>query len=198
MEIYYFHGFRSNAESGEGKVATLEKTFPECKVIPLAYQPHKPKQTKRLLDELFSKGGSCLDEAFIIGTSLGGFWALYTSMKYGVDSSIINPSMSPHKTMQVGEFINHKTGEYDIVTQDDIDEFEVTRKSIKPNFYSAYPCALIAMDDDVIDPNASIKELESLIHVIIRYPDGGHRFTRFSDDDVTQEIRRQAYTIAIC
>lgn len=102
--IIYIHGFSSHGLGGKARAlrtyyAEKEETF----IAPsLSYVPELAMQT---LEELISACG----DVKLIGSSLGGYYALYLAEKYDLKTVLINPSVYPYKTLSkvLGEVPNY-------------------------------------------------------------------------------------------
>jgi len=104
--IIYIHGFGSH---GLGSKASSFKTFfkekKEAFIAPsLSYIPDLAIQT---LEELIES----YDDVKLIGSSLGGFYALYLAQKYGLKAVLINPSIYPYITLK--KVLGEAPGFYD-------------------------------------------------------------------------------------
>ncbi len=94
--IIYIHGFGG---SGEGVKAKLfKKEFIDVNVIApsLSYVPDLAILTLCELIETFTALGESVS---LIGSSLGGYYALYLSDKYNLKVVLLNPSIYPYKTL---------------------------------------------------------------------------------------------------
>ncbi len=94
--IIYIHGFGG---SGEGVKAKLFKeAFRDENVIApsLSYVPDLAILTLCELIESFLKVG---ENVSLLGSSLGGYYALYLSNKYNLKAVLLNPSVYPYKTL---------------------------------------------------------------------------------------------------
>ena len=94
--IIYVHGFGG---SGEGVKAKLFKeAFTDENVIApsLSYVPDLAIST---LCELIESFLALNKSVSLIGSSLGGYYALYLSDKYNLKAVLLNPSMYPYKTL---------------------------------------------------------------------------------------------------
>jgi predicted esterase YcpF (UPF0227 family) len=93
--ILYIHGFGS---SGQGGKSTLFRDY--CKVENLPYiapsLSYVPELAISTLEELIES----YDEVILIGSSLGGYYAMYLAEKYGLKSVLINPAMKSAKTLR--------------------------------------------------------------------------------------------------
>lgn len=93
--IIYIHGFGS---SGQGGKSSQFREYFKGKEIPfiapsLSYVPELAIST---LEELIES----YDEVTLMGSSLGGFYAMYLSEKYGLKAVLINPAMNSSRTLK--------------------------------------------------------------------------------------------------
>jgi predicted esterase YcpF (UPF0227 family) len=93
--IIYIHGFGSH---GLGSKANAFRNYfkdkGEAFIAPsLSYIPDLAIQT---LEELIES----YEDVKLIGSSLGGFYTLYLSQKYGLKAVLINPSIYPYITLE--------------------------------------------------------------------------------------------------
>ena len=94
MKILYIHGYDGTPQ-GE-KYAMLRQCYPKAEILA---PPHDsiPKNVYQLLDGIAS--GLDAHNDVIIGSSLGGFWANYFSLRYGLRAVLLNPLVSPAKRL---------------------------------------------------------------------------------------------------
>jgi hypothetical protein len=113
----YIHGFGS---SGCGGKATIFKDkFCEDIILPsLSYVPDLAINTLEQLIECFIKDNKVVN---LIGSSLGGYYAIYLANKYNLKAVLINPAITPFKTL---DKIGMSTNYFDMST------FEVTCEHI--------------------------------------------------------------------
>ena len=93
--IIYIHGFGSSGQGG--KSVQLREYF-KSQNIPfiapsLSYVPALAMST---LEELIAS----YDEVKLIGSSLGGYYAMYLAEKYGLKAILINPAMKSAETLR--------------------------------------------------------------------------------------------------
>ena len=108
--IIYIHGF---ASSGEGTKAQAFRKYYATKnesfIAPsLSYIPELAIST---LEELIL---SYNEEVKLIGSSLGGYYAMYLADKYKLKAILINPSIYPYKTLvaSMGEMTHYHDGSH--------------------------------------------------------------------------------------
>ncbi len=93
--VLYIHGFASSGKGHKGRV--ILKYFGEKAMVPsLPYIPDLALDTLRQITEHTLRSKESL---FLIGSSLGGFYATYLSETYDLPAVLINPSVEPWKTL---------------------------------------------------------------------------------------------------
>jgi hypothetical protein len=104
------HGFGSAGKGG--KAMLFREYFKEqgkpCIAPSLSYVPELAMDT---LEQLVL---SCGDDVTLIGSSLGGYYAIYLAEKYGLKAVLINPAVDSSKTLKrVLEMGGKATNYYD-------------------------------------------------------------------------------------
>ncbi len=92
--VIFIHGFGSSGLAGK---ATAFRAYFKEKNIPYIAPSLSfiPKLAISTLEELIDS----YDDVHLIGSSLGGYYALYLSQKYDLKTVLINPSLHPDKTL---------------------------------------------------------------------------------------------------
>ena len=164
--ILYIHGFGSSGHGG--KASLFREYFEEEVMAPsLSYIPNLAIDTlEQLIEMLLEK-----DETIgLVGSSLGGYYAIYLASKYDLKAVLINPAIYPYKTLdKVGMAMNYY----------DMSSFEVTSEHIQAlkfleveevlnqdNFLT-----LLQTDDEVLDYNDAVEKLPNSELII---EDGGN------------------------
>lgn len=93
--ILYIHGFGS---SGEGRKAKIFREHFRKRGVPfmapsLSYIPELAIKT---LEEIIEM----CEDITLIGSSLGGYYAIYLAEKYGLKAVLINPAVRSSKTLK--------------------------------------------------------------------------------------------------
>ena len=116
--IIYIHGFGSSGFGG--KATIFKKQYGNILCSPsLSYVPTLAINT---LEQLIEISLANKQEVNLIGSSLGGFYALYLANKYELKAVLINPSIFPYKTLdKIGLSTNYF----------DMSSFEVTPAHIE-------------------------------------------------------------------
>ncbi len=144
--IIYIHGFGS---SGYGGKATLFREYFEEEVIApsLSYVPTLAIDTlEQIIEMLLEKD----ENIGLVGSSLGGYYAIYLANKYDLKAVLINPAVYPYKTLEkVGMAMNYYDGTSFETTENHIKQlksFEVEVIKNQENFIT-----LLQTEDEVLD-----------------------------------------------
>jgi predicted esterase YcpF (UPF0227 family) len=185
--IINIHGFNS----GPGqKAVELSIQFPDSVLIhapQLSYQPEKAIEHLRTILDLY-KG----HEVHIVGTSLGGFYAMYLSTVYCDQISyyfyIINPSFTPHLTLtrHNGETVtNYKTQEQFKVTYEFLNELRTIYQAMIQNYTAQSinsSSFFLSTQDELLDFKEVIMFIRSFeVPYRLSYSQQDHRFQDISD-----------------
>lgn len=122
--LIYLHGFLSSPRSHKAVVTHdwLAEQRPdiryECPFIP----PY-PRQARRML--LDTLEDHLKDDVYLIGSSLGGFWATWLAEMYDLRAVLINPLVDPNRfQIYVDQDLeNFYNGDHYRLSQQDIDAF---------------------------------------------------------------------------
>lgn len=101
--IIYIHGFGSSGKAFKARL--LKRLYPE---IPLYSPdlPQEPQEAIQLLEDFILK--KCHSkQLLLIGSSLGGFYALHLHVKYNLFAVLLNPTVQP--TPDLGNRIKNYT-----------------------------------------------------------------------------------------
>ncbi|MEL7220293.1 MAG: YqiA/YcfP family alpha/beta fold hydrolase [Bacteroidota bacterium] len=174
MTFLYIHGFNSD---GEGwKAQALRRQFPTATVL-APDLPADPQQVMALLNEQL-QGSS--PPFYLVGTSLGGFYAYCLSAHYQRPALLFNPSLSPYLTLK-GRGIGHFqtwTKQRDYHFQEAyLQQLEALKVAAETRIQPQLLRFFLADDDDVLD-HSSLPTLypESDIRW---YSQAGHGFRKF-------------------
>lgn len=186
-KIIYIHGFMSSGNATKSQIlrAALEKQCPDVEYYSPTLIHHPQKAMRQLEDELDQQKES--DRFCFVGSSLGGFYAIYLAHRYPNSRAVlINPAINPWETMHhyCGDYENESTGEKFSVTPEFVASLENFKceKIIDPKRF----LLLLQTDDDVIDYRIA-KNAFSGSSQIVR-TGGGHQFSDFVE--VVPEVIR--------
>lgn len=176
MNIVYIHGFKS--AGGGSKYDMLKSYFKDTEIN--IYAPTLPAQPSKAIGQLRSLIKGLKGPVIVVGTSLGGFYALYCASKLETVSFVINPSLEPVITLvsKIGAHTRYGGGDY-VFKSEYIDE-------LKTIFDDTYPVPgnnvhIYISNDDAILTYDKLNSYIPYRKTLKRFDDSGHRFSRFSE-----------------
>ena len=132
--ILYFHGFKSSSDSDKAQEFKkfIENETSQTKIIiPDLEDDFKEahKQIETLIDENSPN-------ILYMGSSLGGYYALYFAQLYKSKSVLINPAIAPLNDFEIhlGKNENYATGNKFTISKDDISYIRILhhKKILEP------------------------------------------------------------------
>lgn len=165
--ILYIHGFGSSGQGGKSKLFReyFKKRGRKFLAPSLSIIPELAIST---LEEIVQV---CTDEEIVLmGSSLGGYYALYLCEKYDLKAVLINPSIKPYETLKkvIGSNKSYYDGNFSFnwgeAQVDSLKKFSVDRVK-KENYL-----LLARKGDEVLDYREAEKKLEGAKMII---EDGG-------------------------
>ena len=179
--ILYIHGFNSSPLSlkAEQSRKYLAKDFPDVGFFcpQLATTPAKAITQ---LEQLIEKHGSNT-QWYLIGSSLGGYFASYLSTKYNCSAVLVNPAITPYELLHdyIGEQVNPYTEEVYQVTEDHIQQLkalEQTAPAIDGKEKNNY-LVMVQTGDEVLNYQQAVGKYQ---HCRLIVQEGGdHSFINF-------------------
>lgn len=171
--IIYIHGF---ASSGYGsKAQKFMEYFEEDFIAPsLSNIPNLAINTLEQIIEAFMNRG---EKVSLIGSSLGGFYALYLANKYNLKALLINPAIYPWETLDryeevelVENYYDNSRFEFNHAHILSLKNYEVQEIN-----YPNHIMTLLQTGDEVLDYTQAEEKLEE---TILEIEEGGnHSFT---------------------
>ena len=167
--ILYIHGF---ASSGQGAKARLFREYCKEKHIKfiapsLSYIPELAILTLQELIESYD------EKITLIGSSLGGYYALYLAKKYALNAVLINPSIYPYETLKKVE--KYPANFYDGATFEWNGQHIESLKAYEVNDVNAVKSLLLLQKGDVtLDYKEALNKLPNA--EIILEEGGSHSF----------------------
>ncbi len=167
--IIYIHGFGS---SGHGGKATLFREYFEDELIApsLSYIPTLAIDTLEQLINIYLQTD---EEVSLVGSSLGGYYAIYLANKYNLKAVLINPAVYPYKTLdKVGISMNYyDMSSFEVTTEhiQTLRGLEVNNIKNQDNFM-----VLLQTDDEVLDYTQAVEKLSN--SELIIEEGGNHTF----------------------
>ena len=118
--ILYFHGFKSSSDSGKAQEFKkfIENKTSQTKII-IPDLKDDFKEAYKQIESLIDKNSPNI---LYMGSSLGGYYALYFAQLYKSKSVLINPAIPPLKDFEIhlGKNENYATGNKFTISKDDI------------------------------------------------------------------------------
>jgi len=176
--IIYIHGFGSSGLGG--KASLFKEYFDEELISPsLSYVPSLAINTLEQLIEAFT---SLEEEVYLVGSSLGGYYAIYLANKYNLKAVLINPAITPSETLdKIGTATNYYDYSNFEITKEHLQylkSIEVQEVANQSNFM-----VLLQEEDEVLDFNEAVEKLPDSELVIEE--GGSHSF-----DEVERYFRK--------
>lgn len=147
--IVYLHGFNSSPQSKKAVQTAqwLAQHAPQhsfqCPALP-PYPGDAWKQLKALLDEV-------TEPVWLIGSSLGGYYATWAAEQYDLPAVLVNPSVHPYHTLR--DYLGPNRNLYTDVPwefrPEHIDELEAMR--VEPLAHPENFMVLAQTGDEVLD-----------------------------------------------
>ena len=175
--ILNIHGFASGGEGA--KKQSIVKLFANEHKVLSPDLPPDPKKAMEQLSILIKEHR--FEDIKIVGTSLGGFYALCLSYKSGVPAILVNPSTRPDETLErcLGINTNFKTGEEFEFKSSYLESLKEMRQEIKLEDINVdQVLVLLGTNDELIKPKYAMEYFKKF--QIFEY-DTDHRFSRFEE-----------------
>ena len=118
--ILYFHGFKSSSDSGKAQEFKkfIENKTSQTKII-IPDLKDDFKEAHKQIEGLIEKNSPNI---LYMGSSLGGYYALYFAQLYKSKSVLINPAIAPLNDFEIhlGKNENYATGNKFTISKGDI------------------------------------------------------------------------------
>ena len=176
--VLYIHGFNSSPKSFKAQLLDAriasngEGLEFRCPAL-----PHLPVEAIGLLEETLE--GKSKNEAILVGSSLGGFYATHLTEKHGYRSILINPAINPHVGLKayLGAQRNLYTHEEYTFTREHLNQLEqlyIEQLERHENYLLMH-----TMGDELLDWRIAAKKYHKSQRLIIQGSD--HGFAEFKD-----------------
>jgi predicted esterase YcpF (UPF0227 family) len=169
--IIYIHGFGSSGLSN--KASNLREYFKSQNIPYIAPSlVTNPNCAIKTLEELIEN----FDNVSLIGSSLGGYYAMYLAQKYNLKAVLINPAIHPYISLQ--KSIDNGINYYDLSKYEWNQSHVNILKSLKTDNLNQKDILLfLQKGDDVLDYKESIDFLPDSNMIIEE--GGSHNFDDF-------------------
>lgn len=160
--ILYIHGFGSSGQGG--KSTQFRKYFKSQNMAYIAPSlSYVPQLAMSTLEELIES----YDDVKLIGSSLGGYYAMYLAEKYSLKVVLINPAMKSAKTLQ--SVINKQGMAYNYYDESyfewNLSHIEMLKEYEVTNPQSKY-LLMLQKGDEVLDYKDAIEKLPYAKHIV--------------------------------
>lgn len=176
--LIYIHGFLSSPQSLKARQTQewLAANHPEIAYYCPQLTPY-PEKTRQQLESFVE---SLLPQPiYLMGSSLGGFWATWLVEKYNLRAILINPSVKPYDFMPhyLGQSIkNYYVDEVYCLSQQHIDEIKTA--DVEPSRKSNY-WVLLQTGDETLDYRQALQKYAGCKQTVEE--GGNHSFQGFEN-----------------
>jgi predicted esterase YcpF (UPF0227 family) len=179
--LIYCHGLGSSGKSDKANILRRECSDLGVLAPDLPLEPREA--IARIEAELNQANGT---RHLLIGSSLGGFYALYLHQQKGVPAVLLNPAIAPFQEQSNREAIQRHIDKplawrADYMPQ--LAAMQIKPEDVKPQDLRIY----LAQDDDLLDYKVALNFFGVTKCAITVLPNGGHRLSNF--ETIIPEIR---------
>ena len=169
MKILYIHGFGSCGNSNKSKIL---KQLNFSVLSPNL--PPSPKDAVNMLDSIITP------DTVLVGSSLGGYYAIYLAEKYFLKAVLINPSLKPYKTLKKYTGLQYRFCDKKPFYWKK--EYLKELKELKTKPKRGKYLVLLQSGDEVLNYKKTLKKFKNRPNskVIVEYG-GNHRFENLED-----------------
>ncbi|VUD62100.1 hypothetical protein TDB9533_02970 [Thalassocella blandensis] len=157
--LVYLHGFLSSPKSAKAveSKAWFAEHFPSVNFVCPALSSY-PRIAKQQLHEIVAQHKS--DELFVIGSSLGGFWATYLIENTWAEKAVlVNPAVNPQSRFHehVGKELNYFYSE-EILRLTDEDLVELTSADHPHITFPEKYWLMVQTEDETLDYRMAVEK----------------------------------------
>ena len=176
--VLFIHGFNSSPLSVKAQKTQryLARFFPEIK-FHCPQLATTPNQAIRQLELIIKKNSlNNSSQWYLIGSSLGGYFATYLSEIYQLPAVLINPAIKPYQHLEeyLGKQVNPYTGEVYNIESRYINDLKilVQEKIVKKNYL-----VMVQTGDEVLDYQQAVEKYKNCRLIVQQ--GGDHSFTDY-------------------
>ena len=175
--IIYFHGFASSSDSTKAKLIKKYISKNHRKVT--IHSPDLSNNFEDAINQIESLIKNSDGPHTFMGSSLGGYYALYFSQKLQTKAILINPAIPPLDGFDIylGENENYSTGEKFMLTKNDIKFI----RSISHTKFNNHENTLVLVEsgDETLNYSKSVAYFKgSNIDIVM---EGDHSYSSLSE-----------------
>jgi len=179
--IIYIHGFAGSGMSSKAKI--LKDEFKEYDFLApsLSYVPSLAIETLKELISSFLK----YDKVYLIGSSLGGYYATYLAEYFSIPVVLINPAVNPQDTLN--QYLGQNNNLYDNSYYEwNKKHMDMLKTYAVKNITSKLYFLLLQKGDELLNYKEAIYKYENASSIVIN--GGSHRFEYI--EKYTKEIKQ--------
>lgn len=193
MNIIYIHGFKSVGDNDKSNqlIQYFSKYGPKVNII----SPTLSANPKEAISTLSSIIKSTKGPVIVVGTSLGGFYALYCSARFDVPAFVINPSLEPHKSLakDIGTHTRYGSGEPYEFKKEYLDSLKFLFDTIQSSPITSSNLHFYISSDDERLTFGKLDQYFPYRKTLKKFENAGHRFSKFNEilpdiEDVANEL----------
>jgi hypothetical protein len=182
--ILYIHGFKSTGNAR--KADELKEYFKNChpersegsnKIISPTLDISPEKSIAQLENIILEN-----ENVFLVGSSLGGFYAMILSAKHNLPAVLINPAVKADEALstQLGQHENYDTGEKFEWTLEHINQLKNLKELYLNKLNPKNLFLLLAEDDELLDSKETAGLYKDSAKIMI-VKNAGHQFSKFKE-----------------
>lgn len=183
--LLYIHGFLSSPLSLKAQQTAqwLAAVHPEIDFLCPQLTPY-PAQTRDFLDSLVESRLS--EPVYLMGSSLGGFWATWLAEKYNLRAVLINPAVRPQDFMPAYLEVDLKSYHTDDSYRLSAHHIDEAKAVDVPVLHPHNYWLLVQTGDETLDYRRAVQKYHGCKQTIEEGGDHSFRgFERFLDDCMT-------------
>ncbi|PJA33533.1 MAG: hypothetical protein CO187_01220 [Zetaproteobacteria bacterium CG_4_9_14_3_um_filter_53_7] len=169
--LIFIHGFNSAGNSD--KAVRLKIEFSELQALTPTC-PYTPDDAIAVLRNLIENGQRSGETVTVIGSSLGGYYAVWLAYQYKLPCILINPLVDQTLLrLEIGPQQNYYTNEQYEWTSNHCDQLDLM--AVNPTTLAVKPLLLLDEGDELLDSHLAAAHFGGLAETHL-FPGGSHRF----------------------
>jgi uncharacterized protein len=177
--LLYIHGFLSSPFSGKAQQVEnwLKHNEPGIDYVCPALTPY-PKEAVTCLEDIVER--HLPQPVYLLGSSMGGYYATYLAEKYNLRAVLINPAIAPYHLIDDyldKDLQNYHTEEHYRLTREHLDHLralETDRLQYPANFW-----LMVQTGDETLDYRQAVEKYRGCRQWVEE--GGDHSFQNFQD-----------------
>lgn len=175
--IIYLHGFGSNGNAFKARL--IRRLYPE---VPL-FSPDLPREPEEALRRVTDYIEALPDrkKCLLIGSSLGGFYALHVNTALNIPAILLNPTIQPERDIKRRmesdeDFQRSLHSEEDAEVLEQLMRLYYPPESLKADNLTVH----LNRDDEILDYRIAEDYFRNTPAKLVIHPSGGHVFLNFT------------------